>query len=157
VTLRLRPIVRLGFILCLALAVSPIAPLVADVPFDPGLFDSKAGAQNRQVQCIADCGSYAIGCWSSEPCLAQDRDCSVPTRGFALCLEQTVVCNEPCDCVNGSTRLRSSRDCCCNYDDEDNPERLTRVYQDVCVDGAWVPQSSTCTGDSCPGGGECEV
>jgi len=99
----------------------------------------------------AACGSSSVTCIAVHACGGHvDQDCAAGQRGYAVCDGVRVYCPE-CPCTDGTERFRSTDMCCCPYDSPNTPVGLNAQAIDLCVNGEWVYQGTSCDELTCYG------
>ena len=108
-----------------------------------------------KASCTADCGSFPdVSCSASGSCTAVDRNCSAGQRGYVTCGSSTTYC-PTCGCTEGATRYVTTSSCCCDYTIDWAPVNRRRLNKEKCINGTWVYQSFSCSGQNC--GGNCPL
>jgi hypothetical protein len=109
------------------------------------------GGATTQATCTARCVNGSTASCTAPSCTAVDQNCGTGQPGYAECNGVRTFC-APCPCPEGATRSRAGSGCCCDgVDSSDHQQIIT----DVCINGAWIPQGSECSGPSC--GGLCPI
>jgi hypothetical protein len=68
----------------------------------------------------------------------------------AWCATGSRLC-PACPCTDGTERFRPTDMCCCPYDSPDTPVGLNAQAIDLCVNGEWVYQGTSCAELTCYG------
>jgi len=121
-------------------------PLASDASIDP-----EANPIGSRATCTADCYPFTdVTCSAGGTCTAVDRNCGVGEPGHVTCGSQTTYC-PACQCTDGQVRYTGSSECCCNYDDPDNPRAQKKVIEETCINGVWQVTDVACDGQYCSG------
>lgn len=109
-----------------------------------------------KASCTADCGSAPdVTCSGSGSCTAVDRNCGAGQRGYVTCGSTTNYCPS-CGCTEGAIRYTTGSGCCCDYTIEWAPVSRRKLITEKCINGFWVYQGFSCSGQNC-GGPPCPV
>ena len=120
-----------------------------------------ADAQGRAVEatCLALCGSSSpLSCNMPGSCQAVDQNCGAGVQGYMICNNVKTfcpACPAPPECVDGDVRDLETGSCCCVYLSPSDALSLQIRSEQICVNGHWVDNGTSCGGDSC--GGVCPV
>jgi hypothetical protein len=109
--------------------------------------------------CTTFCGPFPSVSCSAFNCIAVPRNCGIGQPGYVQCNGVRTTCTS-CEgeCTAGQFKFEYTADCCCNYDDPDDPVKYRKLLRYECVDGQWQYHSIDCgSGPLCSTGGECEV
>ena len=123
-------------------------------PADDAMQVELGGPITIKATCTADCGSSPDVSCTSGSCSAVNRNCAAGQRGYVTCGSSTTYC-PVCGCTEGAIRYVTSSSCCCDYTIDWAPVNRRKLITERCVNGNWVYQGYSCSGQNC--GGNCPL